>query len=484
MIVLLIANGANIVAEFAGRRGRPRDLRHPPLCRRVPIVAAGIWALVVFASYRVVERVFLSVAVVFGAYIVSAFVAGPDWGARGARALVTPSVTLEPSTLLLMVATVGTTVTPYMFFYLQSSVADKGLGPEELNLERTRRDPGRRLDQRHRPLHRGRHRGDPLPVAGIHVESAAQAALALAPVAGNARGGALRLRPLRRIRPGGDGHAADDQLRGLRVASAGSPASRARFREAPVFMGLYTALIVIGARGRARPGTAAHRRHPPQPEPERYPAAHHPGLHAAAWSNNPRIMGAHTNPAWLNVCGWGLTGLVALLTLVLFGRRCWPLGSALMRPRAPAARRPWRVRALPLRLVARRPRRRCRGRRASPCSSRGPRSSRRPACAGSTSSRRASRTVSGWRRTSAFMSSTSRTWPATTSAPSSTRIAEYLFRVIQFPSYDAVSGRLDAAELDVFMGQGLRHHPAERADHPAPRRVRACTRLATSSGRA
>src|SRR5439155_510057 len=101
----------------------------------VPLVAAGIWALVVFAGYRLVERVFLSVAVVFLAYVVSAFVAGPNWGEVG-RALVTPSVSFEPSTLLLMVATVGTTVTPYMFFYLQSSVADKGLGPEELPLER------------------------------------------------------------------------------------------------------------------------------------------------------------------------------------------------------------------------------------------------------------------------------------------------------------------------------------------------------------
>ena len=85
MVVLLIANGANIVAEFAGAAAA-LEIFGIPRYATVPIVAAGIWALVVFASYRVVERVFLSVAVVFGAYVVSAFVAGPDWGAGGAGA--------------------------------------------------------------------------------------------------------------------------------------------------------------------------------------------------------------------------------------------------------------------------------------------------------------------------------------------------------------------------------------------------------------
>ena len=113
MIVLLIANGANIVAEFAGAAAA-LEIFGISRYTTVPIVAAGIWALVVFASYRVVERVFLSVAVIFGAYVVSAFVAGPDWGEVG-RALVSPSIDLAPNALLLMVATVGTSVTPYMF---------------------------------------------------------------------------------------------------------------------------------------------------------------------------------------------------------------------------------------------------------------------------------------------------------------------------------------------------------------------------------
>src|SRR5207244_4940628 len=149
----------------------------------VPIVAAGIWALVVFAGYRVVERVFLSVAVVFLAYVVSAFVAGPNWGEVG-RALITPSVSFEPSILLLMVATVGTTVTPYMFFYLQSSVADKGLGPEELPLERADAILGAVWTNVIALFIVVVAEVTIFP-RGLHIQTAEEAAIALAPIAGN-----------------------------------------------------------------------------------------------------------------------------------------------------------------------------------------------------------------------------------------------------------------------------------------------------------
>ncbi|MFL5755730.1 MAG: NRAMP family divalent metal transporter, partial [Chloroflexota bacterium] len=69
------------------------------------------------------------------AYVVSAILARPDWGAVG-QALVMPSIPSGSGILLLMVAVVGTTITPYMQFYLQSAVAEKGIGEEELRLER------------------------------------------------------------------------------------------------------------------------------------------------------------------------------------------------------------------------------------------------------------------------------------------------------------------------------------------------------------
>ena len=314
MIVLLIANGANIIAEFAGAAAA-LEIFGVPRWVTVPVVAAGIWALVVFAGYRLVERVFLSVAVVFLAYVVSAIVAGPNWG-EVAHSLVTPSISFEPNTLLLMVATVGTTVTPYMFFYLQSSVADKGLGPDELGLER----------------------GDAilggiwtnviamfivivtavtLFPRGIHVDSAEQAALALAPVAGNfakalfAVGlfGASVLAAT--VMPLTTSYAVCESF------GWESGVSR-KFSEAPVFMGLYTALIVIGAVVVLLPGLPLI------------------GVILVSQNlngillpiilvfmlrlvNNRRIMGHHVNPTWLNVLAWGLTALIIALTLVLFG---------------------------------------------------------------------------------------------------------------------------------------------------------------------
>jgi Mn2+/Fe2+ NRAMP family transporter len=134
MLILLIANIANTIAEFAGASAA-LEIFGIPRVVVVPVVAVAIWALVLFASYLVVERVFLCVSLVFVTYIASAVLAHPDWGAVG-RALVTPSFDSSSGVLLLMVAVVGTTITPYMQFYLQSAIAEKGIDEEELGLER------------------------------------------------------------------------------------------------------------------------------------------------------------------------------------------------------------------------------------------------------------------------------------------------------------------------------------------------------------
>lgn len=314
MVVLLIANGANVVAEFAGAAAA-LEIFGVPRFVTVPIVAAGIWALVVFAGYRVVERVFLSVAVVFLAYVVSAFVAGPNWGEVG-RGLITPSITFDPTTLGLMVATVGTTVTPYMFFYLQSSVADKGLGPEELPLERADAILGG-VWTNVIALFIVVVAAVTIFPRGIHIQTAEEAAIALAPVAGNfakalfAFGlfGASVLAAT--VMPLTTSYAVCESF------GWESGVSR-KFSEAPVFMGLYTALIVIGAIVVLVPGLPLF------------------GVILVSQNlngillpivlifmlrlvNKPRLMGNHTNPTWLNVVAWSLTGLIILLTGILFG---------------------------------------------------------------------------------------------------------------------------------------------------------------------
>lgn len=314
MLVVLAANGMNIVAEFAGA-GAALEIFGIPRFVTVPVVAAAIWALVVFASYRVVERVFLSVAVVFLAYVVSAFVVGPDWGEVG-RSLAVPSVPLEPGGLVLMVTVVGTTITPYMFFYLQSSVADKGLGPEELRLEQADAVLGA-IWTNAIAFFIVIATATTIFGTGVRIESAQDAALALEPVAGNAAGGLFAVGLFgasvlaATVMPLTTSYAVCESF------GWESGVSR-RFREAPVFMGLFTALIAIGALVVLVPGLPLI------------------GLILASQllngillpvilvfmlrlANNPRIMGRYTNPRWLNVVAWGMTGLIVLLTLVLLG---------------------------------------------------------------------------------------------------------------------------------------------------------------------
>jgi Mn2+/Fe2+ NRAMP family transporter len=247
--------------------------------------------------------------------VLSAFMAGPDWAEVG-RSLVTPSITFEPSFLLLMVATVGTTVTPYMFFYLQSSVADKGLGPEELTYERADAILGA-VWTNAIALFIVVVTAVTLFGSGIVLTGAEDAARALAPIAGDFAQALFAF-----------------GLFGASVLAATvmplttsytvcesfgweSGVSR-RFREAPVFMGLYTALIVVGALIVLIPGM-----------PLTALIVISQNLNGILLPiilvfmlrlvNNPRIMGRHVNPPWLNVVAWGLTGLVVALTLVLFG---------------------------------------------------------------------------------------------------------------------------------------------------------------------
>lgn len=321
MVVLLVANAATLVAEFAGVAAA-LEIFGISRFISVPLVAAGIWALVVFGSYRVVERVFLSVAVVFLAYVVGAFVVEPAWGEVG-RALVTVQVPADATHLLLMTAVVGTTVTPYMFFYLQASVAEKGLGPEELGLERADAFIGA-LWTNVIAAFIVILTAATLFGSGVGIHAAEDAARALEPVAGGlAEGlfafglfGASMLAAT--VIPLTTAYAVCESF------GWESGVSR-RFREAPVFMGLYTALIAVGALVVLIPGMPLI------------------GVIIASQNLNGillpvilafmlrlagsrRLMGRHVNPRWLSLLGWGLTGLVVLLTAVTLGAALLGIG--------------------------------------------------------------------------------------------------------------------------------------------------------------
>jgi NRAMP (natural resistance-associated macrophage protein)-like metal ion transporter len=135
MAVLLIANGTVNIAEFAGIAAAS-ELFNIPRIISVPIMAVVVWLIVVRASYTVAEKIFILLSTALLTYVGAAFLAQPNWG-EVAGSLVTPSFLPETSYLTTFVAVVGTTITPYMLFYLQSSITDKGVRIEDYPAERT-----------------------------------------------------------------------------------------------------------------------------------------------------------------------------------------------------------------------------------------------------------------------------------------------------------------------------------------------------------
>lgn len=250
MLALLIANAGVTVSEFVGIAAAT-ELFGVPRFISVPLSAIGIWWLVVKSSYQRVERVFLLMSLVFLGYIVSALLAKPDWSAV-AVGLVKPSFSFEYAYLFTFIAVVGTTISPYMQVYIQSSVVEKGVTPEDYR--RTKMDVwvGTILAilvvffivvSTAATLHK----------AGVHIESAADAARALEPFAGPyaeklfAIGlfGASMLAA--GVLPLATAYSISEAL-GFEKGVSRS------FREAPIFLGVFTFLIAVGAAIAVIPG--------------------------------------------------------------------------------------------------------------------------------------------------------------------------------------------------------------------------------------
>src|SRR5919202_5711881 len=134
MLVLLVANGTVTIAEFAGIAAAG-ELFGIPRPVAVPIMALVVWLIVVRASYTVAEKIFIVLSLALLTYVGAAFLAHPDWREVGVS-LVRPHFEADASFLSTFVAVVGTTITPYMLFYLQSSLSDKGVPLEDYPSER------------------------------------------------------------------------------------------------------------------------------------------------------------------------------------------------------------------------------------------------------------------------------------------------------------------------------------------------------------
>ncbi|HET9116055.1 MAG TPA: Nramp family divalent metal transporter [Gaiellaceae bacterium] len=131
---VLLANLGICISEFVGI-GAALGLAHVPVQVSVPIAAVVVWLLLVRGSYKLAERIFVAMTIPFFAYPIAAVLAHPRWGDVG-RAVVEPQIHLSGAYVVLFIATVGTTITPFMQLYLQSAVVERGLGPEDIPAER------------------------------------------------------------------------------------------------------------------------------------------------------------------------------------------------------------------------------------------------------------------------------------------------------------------------------------------------------------
>lgn len=181
MLVLFTANFGVVLGDFAGIAAS-MELFGVGRYVSVPIVAVVIWLLVTKGSYNKVEKVFLLFTFVFFGYVISAFLAKPVWGEVFASMAV-PTIALNTGFLLAFIGMIGTTITPYMQFYLQSSIVDKKLDIKDYKYEK--------LD-----VYLGAFWGNAVSFfiivctaatlykAGIGITSAQEAAMSLKPLAG------------------------------------------------------------------------------------------------------------------------------------------------------------------------------------------------------------------------------------------------------------------------------------------------------------
>jgi Mn2+/Fe2+ NRAMP family transporter len=249
MVLLLIANAGLTVSEFAGVGAAMEIFGVSPRIS-VPITAVLVWALTVLGSYSRAERLFLILTLAFLAYPIAAFLGHPN-GKEVLSNLVWPHFLASHEFLVLAVALIGTTITPYMQFYAASAVVDKGIKPVDYR--------GERID-----AVSGAIWSDVISIFIIiataaaiggtgPLQSARQAAEALKPVVGPAAPqlfafgllGASLLAAS--VVPLSTSYAIAD--------ATGAPRSVSKsLREAPLFYGIFTLQIVVGAAVALAPG--------------------------------------------------------------------------------------------------------------------------------------------------------------------------------------------------------------------------------------
>jgi len=312
MLALVVANLGNTVAEFAGVAGS-LEIFGVPRWISVPIVAGLVWLLVVKGTARVVERIFLAACVFYVAYLIAGFLARPDWG-EVARGTLIPTLPFTGPALTMVVTLVGTTIAPWMQFYLQSAIVEKGVRVEDYPLSR--------LD-----VVVGCIFTDVVAFfivlacaatiykAGGHIDTAKDAALALRPLAGkyasalfafglfNASVFAASILPL-------------STTYYVCEAFGWESGIDKRRDEAPQFYFLYAAMIVVGAGLLLVPGLPLLKI---MLLSQTANGVLLPFIlvYMLLLAGDERLMGRYRNGRWLSVTAWATTALLVLLTVAM-----------------------------------------------------------------------------------------------------------------------------------------------------------------------
>jgi NRAMP (natural resistance-associated macrophage protein)-like metal ion transporter len=310
LVALLVTNMFNTMSEFAGVAAGAEILG---LSRyiMVPIGALAIALLVLRGNYRFVERVFLVACLFYVTYIISAFMSKPAWG-EIAKATVVPHVEYSSGFILLAIGLVGTTIAPWMQFYIQASTVEKAIKKEELTYARIDVVVGSIMAVAVAAFIIITC-ASTLFKAGVKVESAAEAAQALAPLAGRH---AETLFALGLLAAGLFSSGILPLSTSYHVCEGmGWPAGvNHRYSEAKQFYWLYAGIIVVGAIPILIPGMPLLK--------VMYFSQVCNGvllpfvlLMMLRMVNDKNLMGEHTNGIVLNVISYLTVVLVILMTL-------------------------------------------------------------------------------------------------------------------------------------------------------------------------
>jgi Mn2+/Fe2+ NRAMP family transporter len=312
MALFVFANLTVTIAEFAGIAAS-MELFGVNKYISVPISAIVVWLVVLKGNFKQVERFLIAISMIYLTYVFSGFMANPPWQ-EVVKQIVVPHLRFDKDYFLLFITMVGTTITPYMQFYLQSAVVDKGVRIEEYKYVKY-------------DVYAGSFMtifiaffiilatGTILHPAGVVVDSAADAARALEPLAGNFASHLFAIGLLNAsflaafVLPLATAY-------GLSEAFGWESGVNKSFKEAPQFLGFYSAFIVIGAGVIMLPGAALIK--------IMFLSQTVNGILLPIvlvimlrLINNREIMGEYVNSRRMNIITWITVAILILLTVLL-----------------------------------------------------------------------------------------------------------------------------------------------------------------------